>query len=120
MNLTFDIQALQASAEHTRTSKGHNSLYDDPATVGAGLWLVGDHGVYFMSNGTGKRPPVVYAKECNPDVSPRDWYDVKQSTFGGDDGAIFVPLASVQSWFDSGGKVVKVSFTTTSVEFSCY
>lgn len=53
-----------------------------------GLWLVGDHGVYLMSNGKlpdGARPLVVYAEQCDPTTSD-DWFHIKRATFGGDDG----------------------------------
>ncbi|NTF91675.1 DUF3085 domain-containing protein [Agrobacterium rhizogenes] len=56
-----------------------------------GLWLVGDHGVYLMSNGKlpdGGRPLVVYAEECDPRTDD-DWFGVKRRTFGGDDGVYF-------------------------------
>lgn len=56
-----------------------------------GLWLVGDHGVYLMSNGKlpdGSRPLVVYAEECDPTTND-DWFHVKRATFGGDDGVEF-------------------------------
>ncbi|MFB2553979.1 DUF3085 domain-containing protein [Ensifer soli] len=56
-----------------------------------GLWLVGDHGVYIMSNGKlpeGGRPLVVYAEECDP-TSNDDWFHIKRQTFGGDDGIEF-------------------------------
>ncbi|PDS41343.1 hypothetical protein CO662_29330 [Rhizobium anhuiense] len=57
-----------------------------------GLWLVGDHGVYLMSNGKlldGAKPLVVYAEECDPSTND-DWFDVKRRTFGGDDGVDFI------------------------------
>ncbi|MGN7958880.1 DUF3085 domain-containing protein [Agrobacterium radiobacter] len=49
-----------------------------------GLWLVGDHGVYLLSNGKlagGQKPFVVYAEECNP-ATDDDWFEVKRRTFG--------------------------------------
>jgi hypothetical protein len=56
------------------------------------LWLVGDNGVYIMSNGKlaeGDRPLVVYSEECHPVGSP-DWFDYKRRHFGGDDGIEFI------------------------------
>jgi len=47
-----------------------------------GLWLVGDHGVYIMSNG-------------NP-----DWYDYKRRHFGGDDGIEFIAAEQLIPLFD--------------------
>ena len=65
---------------------------DAPPAVPAGFWLVGDEGVYLMHNGrahdTGeKRQPVVYAEECNPETMLfDDWWEIKNTTFGEDDG----------------------------------
>ena len=41
------------------------------------IWLVGDEGVYIMSNGIlakGQRPLVVYAQECDPNINPDYWH----------------------------------------------
>lgn len=57
-----------------------------------GLWLVGDNGVYIMSNGKladGARPLVVYSEECHP-VGHPDWFDYKRRHFGGDDSIEFI------------------------------
>lgn len=57
-----------------------------------GLWLVGDYGVYLMSNGKlpdGARPLVVYAEECDPTTND-DWFHIKRATFGSDDSAEFL------------------------------
>ena len=57
-----------------------------------GVWLVGDEGVYILSNGKlaeGQRPFVVYAEECNPKTNP-DYWHYKRQHFGGDDGIDFL------------------------------
>lgn len=57
-----------------------------------GLWLVGDEGVYIMSNGKlaeDQRPLVVYARECDPKTNPEYWH-YKRLHFGGDDGVEFL------------------------------
>lgn len=57
-----------------------------------GLWLVGDEGVYILSNGKlaeGQRPFVVYAEECDPKTNP-DYWQYKRHHFGGDDGVEFL------------------------------
>jgi hypothetical protein len=71
-----------------------------------GLCLVGDDGVYFMSNHDGQRAskktgrrPIAYAIECNPDTCP-DWWEVKQDSFGGDDGVEFIPIVDVMKWIE--------------------
>ncbi|KPH76530.1 MULTISPECIES: DUF3085 domain-containing protein [Bosea] len=62
-----------------------------------GVWLVGDEGVYIMSNGKlaeGKRPLVVYAQECDPKTNP-DYWHYKRQHFGGDDGVEFLDAAEL-------------------------
>ena len=67
-----------------------------------GLWLVGDQGVYIMSNGQlpdGGRPLVVYSEECHPVGNP-DWFDYKHRHFGGDDGIEFIDAGQLLPMFD--------------------
>ncbi|MFC3207542.1 DUF3085 domain-containing protein [Aquamicrobium soli] len=57
-----------------------------------GIWLVGDEGVYILSNGklkNGQRPFVVYAEECDPKTNA-DYWHYKRQHFGGDDGIEFI------------------------------
>ena len=64
-----------------------------------GLWLVGDHGVYLLSNGRlpeGAKPLVVYAEECDPRTND-DWFAVKHRTFGGDDGVDFIDAVELEA-----------------------
>ncbi|KRA65181.1 DUF3085 domain-containing protein [Rhizobium sp. Root651] len=64
-----------------------------------GLWLVGDNGVYLMSNcklPEGIRPLVIYAEECDPNTN-EDWFHVKRATFGGDDGVEIFDGASLEA-----------------------
>ncbi|WP_159952659.1 DUF3085 domain-containing protein [Rhizobium sp. 18065] len=64
-----------------------------------GIWLVGDHGIYLMSNGKlpeGARPMVLYADECDP-RSNDDWFTVKRSTYGGDDGIDFLDAEQIEA-----------------------
>ena len=73
---------------------------NNPAKVPAGLWLVGDEGVYIMSNGrpallvdTGPRHLTAPAAECDPERDPHGWWTTKCATFGGDDGVVFLGRA---------------------------
>lgn len=71
-----------------------------------GLWLVGDQGVYLMSNGKlaeGMRPMVCYAAECDPSTNP-DWWHYKQRHFGGDDGIDFLDAAEVLRLIDGDAR----------------
>lgn len=99
----------------------------DQKLVPACLFLVGDQGLYLMSNGTpgllveeGKSHHVVaYAKESDPTAGGEfgDWYDAKVRIFGGDDGACSLPL----SMFDEvlnlpDNAVFKVKITSRNIQ----
>lgn len=67
-----------------------------------GVWLVGDEGVYIISNGKlaeGQKPLVVYSNECHPKGSD-DWWDYKRRHFGGDDGIEFIDAGLVLPSFN--------------------
>jgi len=72
--------------------------YDGKRTNKPGLWIVGDEGVYIMSNG--ERPenhPIAYAKGCNPKVDDfDDWWQMKGRTWGGDDGAELLDAEEIE------------------------
>lgn len=74
----------------------------DRDRIEPGLWLVGDQGVYLMSNGgDGAREieggHVAYAREVNPETLPfEEWWNAKQDSFGGDDGCDFIDAASIR------------------------
>jgi hypothetical protein len=100
---TFPLSAVRAVIARGQADARANGGYRNPhfglspgKDEEPGLWLVGDHGVYVMSNGHiayGERAMVVYADQCNPDTDP-DWYDYKVHHFGGDDDVVF--LAAVE------------------------
>lgn len=104
MKLHFPWDEIQKLVEEVNTASTAQPLYGDD--TGKGLWLVGDQGVYLMPNTTdgihhknlGKDDTrlVVYARECNPNkLGFDDWWDVKRSTFGGDDGVEFLNLQEI-------------------------
>ena len=67
-----------------------------------GFWLVGDEGVYIISNGKlaeGQKPLVVYSTECHPQGNP-DWWDYKRRHFGRDDGVEFIGAGLLIPSFD--------------------
>lgn len=101
MKLHFDKRIVDRLLEHSRNAESHSALYGDENTAKAGLWLVGDQGVYLMSNGNPHLPKdeanpdesslVCYADECNPETLDFDeWWDNKRASFGGDDGVEFL------------------------------
>jgi hypothetical protein len=81
--------------------------------------LVGDEGVYFMSNGLPSLPApgggpnlVVYAQECDPRLDPDGWYDAKRRIWGGDDSGERLELSMfrrLMEWPDDAIFTVSVS-----------
>lgn len=127
MKLNFKIENLQKLIDYAATGGGDpKALYGDPSTAKRGLWLVGDHGVYLMPNnipaGSGKPSElglICYAEECNPTKGDFDsWWEVKQRTFGGDDGVEFLDLAGFTRMIDAITKAGQLSrFTGFSFSF---
>ena len=126
MILTFDAQAVRNLVEISRSSsnrratigqscmkeylrddldpKSLNDMLDgtiegdyDPAKIPEGVWLIGNCGVYVMSNAPMEEVeaagfnPVVYAREANPETMAPVLVDrAKENSFGGDDGVEFI------------------------------
>ncbi len=85
-----------------------------------GVWLVGDQGVYLMSNGKladGERPLVIYSEECHPVGNP-DWYDYKHRHFGGDDGIEFIEAERLLPLFDHNARCTHLRVMLTEAEVS--
>lgn len=87
-----------------------------------GLWLVGDEGVYILSNGKladGQKPLVVYAEQCPPrgDI---DWWDYKRRHFGADDGIEFIDAERLTPLFDRnmGATHLNVQLNETDLALS--
>ncbi len=106
---TFPIQAVRkviARGEADAAANGgfRNPYYGTRPGEGEkpGFWLVGDEGVYIISNGKlagGQKPLVVYSNECHPKGSD-DWWDYKCRHFGGDDGIEFIAAELVVPGFN--------------------
>ena len=85
-----------------------------------GLWLVGDQGVYLLSNGKlaeGERPLVVYSDECHPVGNP-DWWHYKRRHFGGDDGIEFLDAERLIPLFDRNTRCTHLRVQLTETDFS--
>jgi hypothetical protein len=124
MKLHFEPKDVEKLIQHTYAAQSHKVLYGNKATAKPGLWLVGDDGVYLMSNGIPSIPKgnntnkqfVVYADECNPDIQDFDeWWEVKNATFGPDDGCEFIDLERIN--YEFGHKLLsfKVECTATKL-----
>lgn len=96
---TFSVTAIHAVITRGRIDARMNGGFRNPHYGLApgkdekpGVWLVGDEGVYIMSNGKladGQLSFVIYAEECDPKTNP-DYWHYKRQYFGGDDGIDFL------------------------------
>jgi hypothetical protein len=92
MKLHFPWSGIEKLLAELIPADAVQPLYGE--VTGKGLWLVGDQGVYLMSNAAragDSKPVVVYADECDPQKLPFDeWWENKRASFGGDDGVEFL------------------------------
>lgn len=118
MILHFKRTDVEKLIQNSLAATEHKTLYEQPHTAAPGLWLVGDDGIYLMSNSKeglkvesdmpSEAPHfVVYARECDPKnkEAAEDWWSVKRAAFGGDDGADYIPYQAdkkqcLQSWLE--------------------
>ena len=121
MKLTFPRDRVIALVEHTKAADGHKKLYDKE--TGPGIWMVGDDGVYLMSNAEGVLAAddgsnlhfICYANEVNPKTMEfDDWWSAKRASFGGDDGCDFLKLESVEASLALGGDL-QLEVTPSSI-----
>ncbi len=85
-----------------------------------GLWLVGDEGVYALSNGKlaeGQRALVVYAQECDPKTNP-DYWHYKRQHFGGDDGIEFLDAEMLMKLITGSPMATHLTITMTDDSLS--
>ena len=104
--LTFPLASVREVIARGRADAQANGGFRNPyyglmpgKDEQPGLWLVGDQGVYLLSNGklAGSQNPFVgYAEECNPATND-DWFEVKRRTFGGDDGVDFLDAGQLEA-----------------------
>jgi len=154
MKLTFNAAEVRRLYEHAFAAPSHSptwtQLYDpacrkdgrtpdddeqvkaddvDQAKVLAGLWLVGDNGVYLMSNGepglmklSEPGNVVAFALECNPETMAfDDWWEAKRASFGGDDGSDVIDGADVEKWLKGARNgVVEMEITPDTFELVMY
>lgn len=85
-----------------------------------GIWLVGDEGVYIMSNGKlaeGSPALIIYSEQCHP---KGDWWDYKRRHFGSDDGIEFIEAERLIPLLDRnmGATHLNVQLTETEIALS--
>nr|WP_240906610.1 DUF3085 domain-containing protein [Komagataeibacter xylinus] len=128
MKLHFDHALAARLLAHAQAASEHSPTYDqlvepvflkagvssrhpigadvDRTKIPAGLMLVGDHGVYLMSNGypgfsdaEGQANLVAYTVEADPRTCPDDWYDVNARHLVATMARNFFPLTpSARHW----------------------
>lgn len=91
----------------------------DRSKIAPALVLVGDHGLYLINNADVEQPPsergmVTYAKGCKPGRD-EDFYLNKEAIFGGDDGAVTLPVEWFIDAIKAGKKEIKLRLTEDSV-----
>ena len=93
----------------------------DPTKIPAGLWLVGDQGVYLMSNApfdeeaAKNNAHIAFADEVNPETMEfDDWYDNKQMIFGADDGVEFLSAEMLEEALSSGAEKLVIDMDAES------
>jgi hypothetical protein len=127
--LSFPLTSVRAVIARGRTDAGANGGFRSPyyglrpgKDEKPGLWLVGDYGVYLMSNGKlldGAKPLVVYAEECDPSTND-GWFDVKRRTFGGDDGVDFIDAQQLEPMMAAAPEAthLRVAFHQDSMQLT--
>jgi len=142
MILTFNKAAVKELLDHAFTAPEHAPTFEemcdpecrkdgnapdfdagavlpedvDPALITPGLHLVGDDGVYLVSNGrpalmaSERMQRVAYAKECDPEtMDPDTVWGAKNESFGGDDGVEKIDAYDIQHWIDrTAGEVLRM------------
>ncbi len=86
------------------------------------LMLVGDQGVYIMSNINHKpketsskiEDVICYAEKCNPEHD-EDFDENKRRLFGGSDGVVTIPLEWAEEAIQKGKRKLKIKLTKNTV-----
>lgn len=117
-SLTFGATAVRRIITHAKSAPSHHMGWSEylpqPAVI-----LVGDQGVYLMSNGepplkhrTGSnRNFVAFAKGINPYCDP-NWWQAKRESFGADDGTeCLLIIDDLQLLIDRGEEDIRLEIT---------
>jgi hypothetical protein len=110
--LKFDVVLVWRLVDHARNAKKSLPNYDQRKPK-PGLWLVGDSGVYLMSNGSpamdfnghlikkdgleGVRRLTAAALGCDPSYNAfEDWWAIHNAIAGGNDFSFFIPIGEFE------------------------
>jgi hypothetical protein len=111
--LRFDKATVRRLVEHARNSPKSRSAYGEQ-DAGPALWLVGDAGIYLMSNGL---PPISYTGEilkgngggktpyltapavgCDPRYdSAEKWWPLHEVFSEGSDFVLAIPIGEIET-----------------------
>lgn len=92
--LSFNAEAVRRIVTHAKAAPAHDMGWLADTAPQPAVMLVGDHGVYLMSNGSPRDPAednggstfVSYTLGIDPGHDA-DWWETKRALYGGDDGA---------------------------------
>ena len=124
MIIHFERASVARLLAHSRAAPSHEPSYAERyANIRptAGLWLVGDQGVYLMSNGRPALPMdgahALYAIEIDPTkVSFDEWWAAKRAAFGGDDGVEALRADFIDNWLAlHGGRMIPLDLTPRGI-----
>ena len=116
----FKKEEVERLINHSKAAPEQMKYWGEEITEPS-LLLVGDRGVYLMSNGTprdiveGTASFTAYADGIDPRVN-KDWYDAKRDLFGGDDGADVIPVRVIEAVFAEAKKFVWIELTATKIK----
>lgn len=123
--LQFRADEVRPIIDHALAAKEWDMGYESEMDPRPAIFIVGDHGVYMMSNGKPhlQRPDkpegssiVCYAVGINPDKDA-DWWETKRAVFGGDDGADTLPWAeAISEQLKDNPKFIRIRMTRNDVE----
>ena len=119
--LEFRATEVNVLITHALAADNYRAMNTTNQAAGPRLWLVGDRGVYLMSNGSPVLKNdegfnvVAFAIGMDP-VKDEDWNYNKRAIFGGDDGADeldFIPAISDQ--IRQSANTIRFGLTETSI-----
>lgn len=124
---TFPIVAVRKVIERGIADAASNGGFRNPyygtrpgEGEKPGIWLVGDEGVYIMSNGKlakGTHGLVIYAEQCHP-RGDFDWWDYKRRHFGADDGIELIEAERLLPLFDRNLRATQLNVQLTETEIA--
>jgi len=111
--------------EHGRSKQEAGELFwpssnrIDQSKVKPVLMLVGDHGLYLITNAKAEGSPasrgtVIYAAGCNPKLDD-DFYENKCELFGDNDGSISLPMEWADWAIQNKKRTFRVKITRDSI-----